>query len=246
MVEAGDHHVIAARRRQASSASTASPRASRCTAGRSSRPTGATCSSPRATAGSSKFDLWNLKTVAEVRAGINTRNVAVSRRRQVCRGRQLPAAHAGAARRRPQPAQGASRRARPGRQDSSRVSAVYDAAPRRSFVAALKDIPEIWEISYDPKAEPIYEGCVHDYKMGEGARQAGLPQPAPHRRSTTSLDDFFFDQSYAERDRRRRAEARQGPGGQPRRARARSPTCRSARHAAPRLGHHLGIPGHAR
>ena len=44
---------------------------------------------------------------------------------------------------------------------SSRVSAVYDAQPRRSFVVALKDIPELWEISYDPKAEPIHDGLVH-------------------------------------------------------------------------------------
>ena len=29
---------------------------------------------------------------------------------------------------------------------SSRVSAVYDAAPRQSFIAALKDLKEIWEI----------------------------------------------------------------------------------------------------
>ena len=35
--------------------------------------------------------------------------------------------------------------------ESSRVSAVYDAAPRQSFVAALKDVPEVWEISYDPQ-----------------------------------------------------------------------------------------------
>jgi hypothetical protein len=75
------------------------------------------------------------------------------------------------------------------------VSAVYDAAPRNSFVVALKDIPEVWEISYDPKAEPIYDGLVHDYKMGEsiakpgylGVRRTPLDEP---------LDDFFFDQSY--------------------------------------------------
>ena len=78
---------------------------------------------------------------------------------------------------------------------SSRVSAVYDAAPRSSFVVALKDLPELWEISYDPKAEPIFDGLVHDYKLGEGVAKPGylgirrtpLDQP---------LDDFFFDQRY--------------------------------------------------
>ena len=34
----------------------------------------------------------------------------------------------------------------------SRVSAVYQAPQRDSFIAALKDVPEIWEIATDPKA----------------------------------------------------------------------------------------------
>ena len=72
---------------------------------------------------------------------------------------------------------------------------MYDATPRNSFVVALKDIPELWEISYDPQAAPLYDGLVHDYKMGEaiakpgflGVRRTPLDEP---------LDDFFFDQSY--------------------------------------------------
>jgi hypothetical protein len=75
------------------------------------------------------------------------------------------------------------------------VSAVYDAMPRKSFIVALKDIAELWEISYDPKAEPIFDGLVHDYRMGEGLAKPGTfgvrrtPLDEP-------LDDFFFDQSY--------------------------------------------------
>jgi DNA-binding beta-propeller fold protein YncE len=78
---------------------------------------------------------------------------------------------------------------------SSRVSAVYDAAPRRSFVVALKDIPELWEISYDTKAEPVYDGMVHDYKLGEGIGVPGYLNP---RRTPLEepLDDFFFDTRY--------------------------------------------------
>jgi hypothetical protein len=57
---------------------------------------------------------------------------------------------------------------------ASRVSAVYDAAPRNAFIAALRDIPEVWEIPYAGKSalEP---------------RVIGL---------TDVLDDFFFDQPY--------------------------------------------------
>ena len=143
----------------------------------------------------SKFDLWNLKVVAEIRAGINTRNVAVSGDgKYVAVANYLPhtlvlldadlnllKVHAVVN--------------KDGKQ-SSRVSAVYDAAPRKSFVAALKDVPEIWEISYDPQAEDIPIGMIHDFKYKEGAFVPGFLNP---RRSTltTPLDDFFFDASYA-------------------------------------------------
>ena len=77
----------------------------------------------------------------------------------------------------------------------SRVSAVYDAAPRRSFVVALKDLPELWEISYDPKAEPIATGLVHDFRLKEGAFVPGFLNA---RRTPLEdvLDDFFFMPDY--------------------------------------------------
>jgi len=141
-----------------------------------------------------KYDLWNLTVVAEVRAGLNMRNVAVSGDgRYVMAANYLPRTlalfDADLNLVRTYPAATLDGNA------ASRVSAVYDAAPRRSFVVALKDIPELWEISYDPKAEPIYDGYVHDYRMGEsistpgylGIRRTLLDEP---------LDDFFFDQSY--------------------------------------------------
>ncbi len=78
---------------------------------------------------------------------------------------------------------------------SSRVSAVYDAGPRSSFIVALKDIPELWEISYDPKAEPIFDGLVHDYRMGEGIAVPGY-LGVRRTRLDEPLDDFFFDPAY--------------------------------------------------
>ena len=52
--------------------------------------------------------------------------------------------------------------------------------------------PELWEISYDPAAEPIHDG-VHDYRMGESIAKPGGRAPHPLEEP---LDDFFFDQTY--------------------------------------------------
>jgi mono/diheme cytochrome c family protein/WD40 repeat protein len=141
-----------------------------------------------------KYDLWRLRVVAEVRAGLNMRNVAVSGDgKWVMAANYLPHSvvlfDADLNLKRTYAAATLDGKA------SSRVSAVYDAEPRQSFVVALKDIPELWEISYNPKAEPIHDGYVHDYKMGESIAKAGFlgvrrtPLDEP-------LDDFFFDQSY--------------------------------------------------
>jgi mono/diheme cytochrome c family protein len=144
----------------------------------------------------SKFDLWNLQVVAEVRAGINTRNLAVSGDgRFVIAANYLPRnlvlfdADLNLVK-------SVAASSLDGK-ESSRVSAVYDAAPRKSFIAALKDIPEIWEISYDEKAPPIFDGYVHDYRMQEGVAKPGFLNP---RRTPLAdvLDDFFFNQSYTE------------------------------------------------
>jgi len=119
-----------------------------------------------------KFDLYNLKIVAEIRAGINTRNVAVAadgatllvgnylphslvllNADDLSLLKVLPVADSGG--------------------QTSRVSAVYQAAPRGSFVVALKDVPEVWEVRTDRP----------DFSV----RRIRLERV---------LDDFFFDQSY--------------------------------------------------
>jgi mono/diheme cytochrome c family protein len=120
----------------------------------------------------SKYDLYNLKIVAEIRAGINTRNVAVSGDgKTVLAGNYLP--HTLVLLN----ADDLSLiRVIPVRDDdgkTSRVSAVYQAAPRGSFIAALKDIPEVWEL--------------HSEKPGFPLRRIKLERV---------LDDFFFDSSY--------------------------------------------------
>ncbi|NTV12069.1 MAG: cytochrome C oxidase Cbb3, partial [Zoogloea sp.] len=113
-----------------------------------------------------KYDIWNLKTVAEVRAGINARNAAVSADgKYVAVANYLPNTLAifDADLKLLKVLEAKNLKG----DVSSRVSAVYDSGPRHSFVAAMKDIPELWEIAYDRNAAPIFDGYVHDYKMGE-------------------------------------------------------------------------------
>ena len=83
-----------------------------------------------------KYDLWNLAIVAEVRAGLNMRNVAVSRRRAVGDGGELPAAHAGAVRRRPEPGEGRAGRG-PRRQGGRRASRRC-TTPRRARASSSR------------------------------------------------------------------------------------------------------------
>lgn len=121
----------------------------------------------------SKYDIYNLKVVAEVRAGINTRNLAVAfDGKTVMVGNYLPntlvlldAENLNLL----QVIDVSDKHGKP-----SRVSAVYTAPPRQSFIAALKDVEEVWEIGYD-----------------------GEPPFKPRRIAAQGyLDDFFFDPDY--------------------------------------------------
>ena len=38
----------------------------------------------------------------------------------------------------------------------------------------MRGLAELWEISYDPKAEDFYDGPVHDFRMGEGVPVRGF------------------------------------------------------------------------
>lgn len=70
-------------------------------------------------------------------------------------------------------------------QVASGVHALFSAPHRRSLVVGLDGLPELWELNLDPAAEPIHDGFVHDYRMGEaiakrgflGVRRTPLPQP---------------------------------------------------------------------
>ena len=137
-----------------------------------------------------KYDIYNLKPVAEIRAGINTRNLAVSEDgRYVMVGNYLPHTLVALEARDLTPLAVIPVEGDDGR--SSRISAVYAAPPRHTFVAALKDIPEIWELSYAERAPPGFSALTDGYSLSRGP---GFSLRRIALRGV--LDDFFFDQDY--------------------------------------------------
>ena len=62
---------------------------------------------------------------------------------------------------------------------AGRLAWIIDLPRRKSFLAGFESLPEAWELPYGDKSEPVYDGLVHDYRMGEGIADRG---PLPVRR----------------------------------------------------------------
>ena len=144
-----------------------------------------------------KYDIWSLQQVGRVRAGLNSRNIAISRDgKYLAVANYLPMTLTLLS-----TADLSVERVMPVISKSgvhSRVSAVYQAPQRDSFILALKDAPEIWEVATDPDADPVYEGFIHSQEKdmieaipsSEGLfarRRIEIAEP---------LDDFFFTDDY--------------------------------------------------
>ncbi len=126
-----------------------------------------------------KFDLYTLEVLGEVRAGINTRNMAISSDgATLAVANYLPHSLVILSASDLSVDRIFEVKSKDGQ--SSRVSAVYQARPRNSFIAALKDVGEAWEISTDVARANTDEGMF-------ALRRINTGEP---------LDDFFFDQSY--------------------------------------------------
>ncbi len=144
-----------------------------------------------------KYDLWGFQAVAEVRAGINSRNIAISKDgKHLAVANYLP--HSLVILSTADLSVEKILDAADKHGTSSRVSAVYQAPPRDSFIVALKDVPEIWEVATDPNAPPVYTGLVHSHEKGMTEALAASSGLFALRRITVSepVDDFFFSPSY--------------------------------------------------
>jgi hypothetical protein len=90
-------------------------------------------------------------------------------------------------------AQGTELRRQPGRDLAGRrhgaPQMLLPHAGRRSVIAGFPAFDEVWELSLDPDAPPVFDGLVHDWRLGEGIaspgfftpRRIALPPPMPER-----------------------------------------------------------------
>lgn len=136
-----------------------------------------------------RFDLYNFEVTHEIRAGVNTRNIALSADgRYVLVGNYLPHTLVALDARDLQPVERMPV-VEAGGENTSRISAVYQAAPRGSFIAALRDVPEIWEVFYDPENTPEEASPLSDSdsESNFAVRRILVDDP---------MDDFLFEPGY--------------------------------------------------
>ena len=136
------------------------------------------------------------------------------------------------------------RRGHAGRQgDVARVGGLRRRAAQELRRRAEGHRPSCGRSPTTRRPSPIYDGLVHDYKMGEaiakpgylGVRRTPLDEP---------LDDFFFDQSYRHVLGATRPKGDGAPSAQVvnldvrrrDRRRCRSPACRTSARASPSRG----------
>ncbi len=90
--------------------------------------------------------------------------------------------------------------------ERGRAAAVAYLPRRRSFVIVFAGLPELWELSVDPDAPPVFDGLVHDWRMGEalgtpgflGVRRTRLPGPASALRPEDSQAQVLVTTADAE------------------------------------------------
>jgi WD40 repeat protein/cytochrome c553 len=144
-----------------------------------------------------KYDIWSLQEVGRIRAGLNSRNIAMSADgKWLAVASYLPETLTILSTDDLSVAKVMEVKGRKG--TPSRVSAVYQAPDRNSFILALKDVPEIWEVATDPNAGPYHDGFVHSHEAGmEESLEAEKGLFARRRIDVSApLDDFFFDPGY--------------------------------------------------
>lgn len=51
---------------------------------------------------------------------------------------------------------------------NKKIDFVFNAASRQSFIVGMGGDNQLWEILYEDNPLPVYNGVMHDYRLGEG------------------------------------------------------------------------------
>ncbi len=139
-----------------------------------------------------KYDLWALKQVGRVRAGLSAGDIAISADDKWL-AIVTPPPHALTILSATDLTAAAVIKVTGGDGAPSRVSGVYNNPQRESFIIALKDAPKVWEIFYGPN--PPAMGFAHDWRI-EGPVKPSRPFPIRRISTPDFLDDLVFDPSH--------------------------------------------------
>lgn len=97
-------------------------------------------------------------------------------------------------------AQGVELRRQPGRDLSGRrrgaPRALLPHAGRRSVIATFPAFDEVWELSLDPEAPPVYDGLVHDWRLGEAIPKPGFFTPRRIALAPPMPERWFLDPAW--------------------------------------------------
>ena len=79
---------------------------------------------------------------------------------------------------------------------NTKVDFIYNVDSRQSFIIGMGSINQLWEILYEDNPLPVYNGVMHDYRLGEGLvrDQSHFPIRIIKPSSNTSIPitSYFF------------------------------------------------------
>lgn len=79
---------------------------------------------------------------------------------------------------------------------TSGLLSIQTAESRDSFITLLADTPELWEVSYNPKAPEIGLGMVHDFQYREGHFVPGYLNPQRSALPSLAQDFVLLDSGH--------------------------------------------------
>ena len=78
----------------------------------------------------------------------------------------------------------------------TKVDFVFSASSRQSFIVGMGSANQLWEILYEDNPLPVYNGVMHDYRLGEGLVRDKNRFPIriikPASKSSIAITSYFY------------------------------------------------------